>query len=505
MELILTEWLGIGESVKLFDFSNSNNNKLHLVNYEDELRQINDAISKEKKEEKILSKIKSKTLKKNIDVNISNWQEILLNIYKLNLQLIFKEHKEAIFAELNRINSLHKSKFNRPSEVNPICEFIEINGEICVNTYQYAAEFEIKLGDKNKETLKIKIEPRNLINEENFKKMLETIFNFHRLENISGTNSSSLLILYFLAFIGRLTEVLKQGVYREYVELEENLSFLKEKLIISEHLRLNHYNKHKVYCEFSELTPDNIINQTIKTTLNFIQKRFYNYDDLQHKVRKLRSGFFNEDISDNPDCLKSIRNIRYNRQNKRYEEIMTYCDYILQNIGGSFSSQNKMNYSAFYLDMNDLFEKYVQNKLNLLRTTNNNANEGFDKIKTILEEINGQNDDYWYIDYQKPEYLDEDNIFKIIPDFIIKNSAGKVLAVADAKYKRLNDKKYEHYGIANNDIYQLLTYSIKLETNTIFLIYPKPEKNFEEIKEFNIQHKNQEIINIHICLINLLD
>ncbi len=452
MELILQEWTGAGNKpVRLMDLIYKNHNKLADVE----------------------------------------------NIFSAN-------NTSKIINEISKINNIHRYKLNN-DEVNPIIEFFEIKNEIHVRTYQYAAEFEIKLGDKNKETLKIKIEPRNLISEGNFKKMLDTIFNFHRLSDISGIKSSSFLILYYLAFIDRLTEVLKHGVHREYVELEENLTFLKEKLLISEHIRLNRYNKHKVYCEFSELTPDNIINQTIKTTLNFIQKRFYNYNELQHKIRKLRSGFFNEDISDNPDCLKSIRNIRYNRQNKRYEEIITYCEYILQNIGGSFSSHNNLNYSAFYLDMNDLFEKYVEKKLNLLRTTNNSVNEGFDKIKTILKELNGQNDDYWYIDYQKPKYLDEDNVFTIIPDFIIKISDEKVLAVADAKYKRLNSKEDEHYGISNNDIYQVLTYAIKLGTNTIFLIYPKPEKNFEEIKEFNIQHKNQEIINIHICLINLLD
>ncbi|MBK8670130.1 MAG: hypothetical protein IPN89_11985 [Saprospiraceae bacterium] len=72
-------------------------------------------------------------------------------------------------------------------------------------------------------------------------------------------------------------------------------------------LRLNKFNKHRVYCEFSELTPNNLINQTIKTTLNLIQKHFSRYKILQHEIRKIKSSFFDDDVSEMKFNINSIK------------------------------------------------------------------------------------------------------------------------------------------------------------------------------------------------------
>jgi len=496
MELILSEWIGAGNNyVKLDDDSII---ELNVQNY----------ISSNNEEElkKIISKRNKITEKKEIHaIKIEEYRNELKIIYKENIQSIISlfEHRNSIVIETAKINNYHKAKLNK-EDVNPIIDFIEIKDELYVRTYQYAAEFEIKLNEKN--TLKIKIEPRNLVSEANFIKMFETIFNFHRLENISGGKSNSFLLLYYLAFIGRLTEVLKHGLYREYIDLEENLTFLKERLNISEHLRLNKFNKHRIYCEFSELTPNNLINQTIKTTLNLIQKHFSRYKILQHEIRKIKSSFFDDDVNEMKFNINSIKTIRYNRQNKRYEEIMNYCQNILQNIGGSFSVENKTNYSAFYVDMNDLFEKYVEKKL-IESSINGVIDMDFLKIEKIIKETS-KVDNYFVETQNQGHYaLDVENIFTIKPDFLIKNFEGEVIAVADTKYKRLNNNKIKNYGISSSDVYQLLSYAHKFNTNTILLIYPQPPDGFIEDLSFTIKidNDNNNVKILHICYIDLIN
>lgn len=86
-------------------------------------------------------------------------------------------------------------------------------------------------------------------------------------------------------------------------------------------------------------------------------------------MKKIQNTYFQDLELDNNINIKDINLISYNRQNIHYKEIMGYCENILQNIGGSFSYDNKYTYSAFYLDMKELFEQFVGKQL--VKTFNN--------------------------------------------------------------------------------------------------------------------------------------
>lgn len=502
MELILKEWIGAGrEYVLLLNDSIISLNVEHDLEQSDEIKKRHfSSLEGIKEKEKIQT------------IELTDYEPTLKKNYKNDLQNIISKgnYRDKIIFETNKINQNHKAKFKKEN-INPICEFIEIKEEMYVRTYQYAAEFEIKFGDKKTDILKVKIEPRDLINKSNFKKMFEVVFNFHRLDNISGGQSASFLLLYYLAFIGRLTEVLKKGVYREYVELEENLPYLKERLIVQEHIRLNRFNKHKIYCGYSELTPNNLINQIIKATLTIIQNHFKEYRAAQHEVRKIKTGLFQEEVSDLQVKINAIKSIRYNRQNKPYEEIMAYCENILRNIGGSFSSENKLNYSAFYIDMNELFETFVGKKLKEIKTY---SGDRADTLIQSFDNIWGKVDDNkanwpnYSVEFQNQRTyaLDENNVFTIKPDFLIKNSLDEVIAVADTKYKRLSNNEYENYGISSSDVYQVLSYAHKFNAKIILLIYPQPLDKFKENLSFTIKVDNEENSEktLHICFVNLI-
>jgi len=501
MELILKEWLGAGgEYFSLFDDSIIQLNISHFLQ------------KPEDEQKKHFSEIRGINGKRNIqDIDLKEYRLALKMNFTTKLREIVSDNKKKvkIISEIDKINKNHKAKFKNKN-INPICEIVEIKGELYVWTYQFAAEFEINLDEKKKEVLKIKIEPRNLISEDNFKKMFETIFNFHQLENISGGKTSSFLLLYYLAFLGRMSEVLNRGIYREYVELEENLPFLKERLLFSDHIRLNHFDKSKLYCGFSELSPDNFINQTINTTLNHIQKHFKDYPSFQYEAKKIKSVFFQEEVSNSQININAIKNIRYNRQNKRYEEIMDYCENILKNIGGSFSSENKMNYSAFYIDMNELFETYIGKKLIETRTTEiieDCLMKNFSEIWKVIDQE--QNNRFNYsVEFQNKRHytLDEENVFTIKPDFLIKDAEDKVIAVIDTKYKRLNDNEKNNFGISSNDVYQVLSYAYKFNTNNILLIYPKPTNTNIENRSYSIKIDGLEGAGktLNICFVDLI-
>jgi 5-methylcytosine-specific restriction endonuclease McrBC regulatory subunit McrC len=516
MELILKEWLGAGgKPINLFDESIIEDNALYYSRIIDVL----------------LGKTPSANLKNFIittfGLNASEYSEneekleikesrieTLKQLYKVSLARFINdlEKRRSFLSQIKEINDKHFIN-QRSQESNPICTFIEINGEVLLYTYQYAAEFELLIneGKKVKEYIKIRIEPRNLVGEGNLTKMLHSFFNIQQLDYVSGKESLSFLILYYLAFLGRLQEVIKKGIYREYVDLEDNLHYLKERLLVEDHVRLNFFNKQRLYCGFSELSPNNFINQTILTTLSQIKKQTKDFDLLQHQVRKAQSGFYENEVASTPINVEIIKSLRYNRQNKPYEEIMGYCENILRNIGGSFSSENRLKYASFYVDMNELFENFVGKKLKAFKSANGEDQDIFyDSFKEIWRLILKKEDEVsnCTVEFQNQNHyaLDEENVFTIKPDFLIRDRNDKVIAVLDAKYKRLNNRVHENYGISSSDVYQVLSYAYKFNTDKMFLIYPKPSQDIDKVGSFALKIDNLENTKkeLYICFIDLL-
>lgn len=519
MELILAEWLGAdGSFVSLSD------DRILEFNVESLFYEI-DA-------EKLRKYCKSKSAKKDINKiikgaipfgkifpdneiidgdidSVSNAiKEKLKERLKDKITSIFDLSSEKIVTKITEINDRHK---NGDANKNPICEIKKIGEQYFIWTYQYAAEFEIPLynAKKAEEPLKIRIEPRNMITEKHYHKMLESVFNFQVMDSISGQKSSHFILLYLMAFLGRVEQTLQRGVYREYVDREENLHYLKERLLIADHLRENRFAPDRVYCAFSELSGDNIINQTINQTLNRVKKA-YSDSALQTRIRKIQNRLTPDELSDVPVSLNQIKSLHYNRANKPYEEIMGYCYNILQNIGGSFGSADNLKYSAFYVDMNELFETYIGNLLSkkdslvadIWKAVCGNENTDAENINWDAYYVEPQNRGRYYLAEDGGAFNQE-----IRPDFLIKKKEDdSVVAVLDTKYKRLFDRRDLHYGIHREDIYQVITYGYRFNTDKIFLIYPKsPNYSQDNLISITIPSKEGDSKKLYIAYVNLLE
>jgi len=91
--------------------------------------------------------------------------------------------------------------------------------------------------------------------------------------------------------------------------------------------------------------------------------------------------------------------------------------------------------------------------------------------KLVAELLSEQTRD---LEKQKPVDLDRSGRLRIQPDLVFNNAHGPI-AVADTKYKLLDDKG----KVPNADVYQLVTYCARLGLTTGHLIYaagePRPE------------------------------
>ncbi|QPH86404.1 McrC family protein [Campylobacter concisus] len=270
-------------------------------------------------------------------------------------------------------------------------------------------------------------------------RMLKTLKN-HPFKNINIANLKSLnlplLEIFISMFLDEVSKLVKIGIKSDYVELEDNLKFLKGKLKISEQIRKNIVHKERFYVCYQEFSIDRAENRLIKSTLEFL----YRHSKSSKNQRLIREYLFIfDEISSSSDINADFSRLKLNRQTKHYEQALLWSKIFLQN--KSFSPYRGSDVAfALLFDMNTLFESYVGN---------------FIKKKlpyTILQ--------------HRGKYLIEEpkRDFWLKPDIFLKDKF-----IADAKWKIVKSRD----DISQADLYQLYAYGKKYECGRLYLVYPR--------------------------------
>jgi 5-methylcytosine-specific restriction enzyme subunit McrC len=82
-----------------------------------------------------------------------------------------------------------------------------------------------------------------------------------------ATQAQNLLDIFIIDFCQRVTELLRHGAIREYLAQEENITYVRGRLDLREHLRRNMLDGAHIHCIFDELTIDNEHNRLLKAAL----------------------------------------------------------------------------------------------------------------------------------------------------------------------------------------------------------------------------------------------
>ncbi len=243
----------------------------------------------------------------------------------------------------------------------------------------------------------------------------------------------------------RLEDLLQFGVLKSYTEIEENLPYVKGRILLIKQLRHNMILKHKTYCRYPELTQDILENQIIKFTLYHVIKHHTVNEELRKSLIRLFHAF--EFVSMKAINLTSFVNLQFNRLNERYKPILTICKILLQN--GSVDAdalhaedldalRTKESF-AFLIDMDKLFEVFVREYLRR-------------NLNPICLKVNKG--------YNRLCYDDE---IELKPDIDIKKGNNTVLII-DTKYKILHDKE-----ATRSDVSQVLDYCLAYNIKKLLL------------------------------------
>lgn len=280
--------------------------------------------------------------------------------------------------------------------------------------------------------------------------MLKSMLNFNgrtfEQANIN-TYKMNLYEIFINMYLCEVFKLIKTGMKSAYISIEDNITYYKGKLSVSNHLKHNFINKAKFYMQYDELMLNRPENRLIKSGLLKIAKLSSNNDNLRH-IRQALTSFSEVDASSNYE--KDFAMVVIDRNTKEYTSLIRWTRVILYDLSFTSFSGGTRAISILF-PMERLFESYVAKK---------------------MKAVFGQ--DGWEVSSQDRLYhlFDKPKMFEMRPDIVLTNKETNRIIVLDTKWKRLVPNSLKNYGIKQADMYQMYAYSKKYHTNEIWLLYP---------------------------------
>ena len=150
---------------------------------------------------------------------------------------------------------------------------------------------------------------------------------------------------------------LKQGLYREYVTMNETLPVIRGKLDMPETIRNRIRHEQKAACEFDEFSENNIYNQILKTTLHYLIRDNGVKSETKSTLKSILMYFDGIDMLE-PSAIR-WSSLYYRRNNLSYEMLLNICYFVL---AGMLQTTSKGEYRmAAFSDehMARLYERFI--------------------------------------------------------------------------------------------------------------------------------------------------
>jgi 5-methylcytosine-specific restriction endonuclease McrBC regulatory subunit McrC len=293
-------------------------------------------------------------------------------------------------------------------------------------------------------------------------------------------NQDEITPLIILQFLKVVNFISKKGLKKGYTKVTENLtSKIKGRILVNKTIKYNHFKNRldKTVCNHQIFTINCIENQILKTALMQCSRNLngINNDDIT-KLLKFNLNSF--ELVDTKEVFNSdFSKIKYSPFYKEYKEALRLAQMIFKRFGFTLNSSKKeliTKIPPFYINMPELFERYVE-------------------VKLRKE----------YKDDLIPGYAQKDGnsyTWGLRPDFIVKNKK----LIIDAKYKYWYESNIDNKF--KDDFQQLSLYGrvtkirndINLSKNEeakILFIYPAIsakeyiDDKFELVSDFDNIHK----------------
>ena len=266
-----------------------------------------------------------------------------------------------------------------------------------------------------------------------------------------------MLEIFVRRFLDDLNLLARSGLARRYVAVEENLPYLRGRLLFREQLRENLVNQARFYVVHDELNVNRPANRLIRGALAKLGPWVRSSTNRQ-LLRQLTAAF--ADVPQAADPLADWQKHHIDRSMRHYRPVMSWVGLFLFNQGLTTFSGRHPNLSLLF-PMEQVFEDFVAHSFRRHQNRFEVATQG----------------------PQRPLVtIGRDEAFTTKPDVSLKE-AGRVKFVLDAKWKEIDpgggDRKH---GIDQADLYQLYTYGRRYGCDVVALVYPKTRAFMTELR-----------------------
>ena len=273
----------------------------------------------------------------------------------------------------------------------------------------------------------------------------------------------------FAAILGKgVASQIKQGLYREYILQEEELSVLRGKLNMQGTIRNKMQHKQKLSCEYDELSKNNLLNQILKITMRILVRQ--KTVKQEHKaVLKKNLVFFDNVDEIEPGQIKWEK-IRYQKNNQSYRMLMNVCYLVITGLILS-TDKGEVKLATFLDDraMHSLYEKFI---LEYYRYHHPEYKANPDTIP-------------WDIDDGVIEFLPA-----MVTDITLKYG-GRTLIIDAKYYAHTMQSQYDVQSIHSGNLYQVFTYVKNLDKNNTgnvagMLLYAKTQEQITPNNKYSM-------------------
>ncbi len=264
-----------------------------------------------------------------------------------------------------------------------------------------------------------------------------------------GRQRETVLEILIRLFCGKLTDAVRRGMPRQYVDERDDMPALRGRLDITGQFTRLAASPQRLACQFDELSADTALNQVMRAAIKMLSK-IASAPENQRSLREL--DFAYADIADIEPAAIAWESIVLDRTNERWAQLLSLAKLFLSNWRQHTSAGASDGYALLF-EMNVLFERYIERLL--VRAL---AGTGF--------RVSGQGG------HRDCLYEGETGRFRTRPDIIVRHSE-KVVLIIDTKWKRMTARIEDpKQGVSQADVYQMMAYSRLYECQNVVLLYP---------------------------------
>lgn len=278
--------------------------------------------------------------------------------------------------------------------------------------------------------------------------------------SIRALRRFSMLDAFVHQFLANLNTLARGGLARRYVPVEENLPYLRGRLLFREQIRENLTNQARFYVSHDELSVNRPANRLIHSALARLTPLVRNTEN-RRLLQLLRQLMEAADVPQSDNLHADWQRHQVDRSMLHYEPVMQWVGLFLFGHGLATFSGRHRNLSLLF-PMEQVFEDFVTHSFRRYQPNYRVVAQG---PRKYLAKIDGR------------------EAFVMKPDISLQDRSGGIAFILDAKWKRIDaSSDAPKHGIDQDDLYQLYAYAKGYDCDAVALVYPRTQAFKAELR-----------------------